>query len=217
MLSEGYVYFSPVSRYRNDTSHYRGDENEGIVPIDPISIEIFDDNGRNIFEIIPRPNSVKLTQFDDDHILMFCAAMITEEILNDEEKYYVFNEEFKDAIKNFGDYVLIFYAEEFLSKLNLAQLNASPEFGYTSGPIIYRNLNEFSNTNVYSQTDSVYDPFFVKSEHYKMQNEWRIIVDGSDDYLPTNEDGSYIIKIEKLEWANIFDLETFLETFQLTL
>ena len=214
MLSEGYVYFSPVSRYRNDTSNYRGDENEGIIPIDPMSIGIFDENSRKIFEFIPRPDSVKLTQFDDDHILMFCAAMITEEILKEEGMHYVFNDEFKDAIKDFGDYVLIFYAGEFLSKLYQAKLNASPEFGYTSGPIIYRNLNDFSKTNVYYQTESVYDPFFVKSEHYKMQNEWRIIVDGSDDYLPTNEDGSYIIKIEKLEWAYIFELETFLETFQ---
>ena len=41
MLSEGYVYFSPVSRYRTDTSNYRGDEVEGIIPINPMSIKMF--------------------------------------------------------------------------------------------------------------------------------------------------------------------------------
>ncbi|GIP35916.1 hypothetical protein J2TS4_51260 [Paenibacillus sp. J2TS4] len=218
MLSEGYVYFNSISKYRNDTSNYRGDENEGKIPIDPICIQILDKNGQNIFEKIPRPDSVKLSHVDDDGILIFCTAMITEEILYNEGSHYVFNNEFKAAIKDFGEHVLLFNSGEFLSKLSKAQLYANPKFGYISGPIIYRDLNDYSNPNinVYNLTKSVFDPLFVKSEQYKMQNEWRLIVDGSDNYLPTNADGSYIIKIEKLEWANIFDIETFLEIFQYT-
>src|SRR5690606_353265 len=96
MLSEGYVYFSPTSRYRTDTSNYRGDEFEGIIPIDPMSISILDKNGCDVFESIPLPDSVKLSSLGDDSVLMFCAAMITEDILTNEGKYYVFKDEFKD-------------------------------------------------------------------------------------------------------------------------
>ena len=217
LLSEGYIYFNPVSKYRTDSTNYRGDEYEGIIPIDPKSIKIFDENGRNIFETVPLPDSVKLSRVDDDGILMFCTAMITKKILKHEDDYYVFNEEFKDAIKEFGDHVLLFHSKELLSRLNQAQLTASPKFGYESGPIIYRDIDDFSKTNVYNLTGSFYDSFFVKSERYKMQNEWRLIIDGSDDYLPTNEDGAYIIKIEKLEWFNICDASTFLDTFKISI
>ncbi|MNI80568.1 hypothetical protein D3C73_1371050 [compost metagenome] len=74
MLSDGYVYFNPISRYRNDTSNYRGDKNEGKIPIDPMFIKMFDKNGKNIFEKLPRPDDVKLTHVNDDEILIFLCC-----------------------------------------------------------------------------------------------------------------------------------------------
>jgi len=218
MLTEGNIYFNPVTKYRSDASIFRGDPNEGKVPIDPSKIVMKDQFGQNIFEYLPRPNSVKLSLVNDDGILMFCTSMITKEIMVKDDQHYIFSEEYKTAIKDFGDHVLLFNSGELLSSLNKARQTANPEFGFTSGPIIYRDLSDFSNQKNYQEdynsTGSVYDPYFVKSDLYRSQNEWRLIVDGSYEFLPTNDEGSYTIKIDKLEWADLFDTTTFLNTFQ---
>jgi hypothetical protein len=218
MLNEGHIYFSPVSKYRSDTSNYRGDHNEGKVPIDPSKIVIKDHLGQNIFDHLPKPNSVKQSLVNDEGILMFCTSMITKKIMVEDNDHYIFSNEYITAIKDFGDHVLLINSGELLKLLSKARMNVTPEFAYTSGPIIYRNLSGFSNQKsyheAYNSTGSVYDPYFVKSDQYISQNEWRLIVDGSYESLPTNDDGSYTVKIDKLEWALLIDTTTFLNTFQ---
>lgn len=114
----------------------------------------------------------------------------------------------------------MFYSGELLALLRKAQINANPKFGFVSGPIIYRDLNDFAATsnyqNAYKTTGSVLDPYFVKSNKCKEQNGWRLIIDGSYESLPTKDDGSYIIKIDKLKCANLFDTKTFLDTFSVS-
>lgn len=219
MLLEGYIYFSPVTRYRSDTTCFRGDDNEGMVPIEPSKFEMRGQFGQNIFEFLPKPNSIRYSIADDDGILMFCASMITNEIMIKDNDDNIFSEEYKTAIKDFGDHVLLFSADEFLSSLNKARQYVAPEFGYTSGPIIYRDLKDFSDPDsyqkAYNSSGSVYDPYFVKSNKYKTQNEWRLIVDGSYESLPVDDDGSYTIKIDKLDWAHLWDTATFLDTFKI--
>ncbi|WP_368293693.1 hypothetical protein [Dehalobacter sp. TBBPA1] len=220
MLSNGYIYFNPISKYRNDTTVFRGDNKEGLVPIDPSELKMFDKSGQDIFNFIPRPTTVMQSIVGDDSILTFCASIITENILYYNNQNYVFTEDYKSAIKEFGEYVLLFSCEELLTLLRNAQINAYPKFGFTSGPIIYRDLNDFTDAgsyrNAYNIKGSVYDPYFVKSSKYKNQNEWRLIVDGSNESLPTNDDGSYIIKIDNMKWANLCDTNTFLNTFSMS-
>lgn len=217
MLANGVVYLNPVSKYRNDTTIFRGDRYEGLVPINPFSLKIFDKSGKDIFEDIPQPTTVMKSIVGDDSVLLFCASMITIDILHYKNRGYVFNDDYKLAVKEFGEYVLLFNSEELLEQLRKKQKCANPQFGFISGSIIYRDLNDFSQTssylNSYNTTGSVYDSYFVKSDLYKSQNEWRLIVDGSHEALPTNDDGSYTIKIDRMKWAHLFETETFLETF----
>lgn len=217
MLINGTLYLNPISRYREDTTAFRGDKNEGKVPIDPLSLKILDESGKNIFDSIPRPTTVTKSIVDDDSLLMFCASMITKDILYYNSKGYVFTDDYKSAIKEFGEYVLLFCSEELLELLQKTQKYAEPKYGFIGGPIIYRDLNVFENDDsylkAYNLTDSSYDPYFVKSNLYKYQNEWRLIVDGSYGSLPANSDGSYTIEIGKMKWAHLFETEVFLETF----
>jgi hypothetical protein len=219
MLSNGSIYFNPISKCRTDITIYRGDNREGQVPIDPSSLKVLNKSGQNIFDYIPKPTTVMKSIVGDDSILLFCASMITKDILFYNDPNYIFADDYKLAIKEFGDYVLLFNSEELLELLRKAQINANPEFGFTSGPIIYRDLTDFSKEGdyqkAYNTTGSVLDPYFVKSDIYKTQNEWRLIIDGSYEPLPTNNDGSYIIKIDKMKWANLFDTKTFLDTFSI--
>lgn len=215
MLADGVVYLNPISRYRNDTTIFRGDKNEGLVPIDPSTIKIYDKSGKNIFDYVPYPKTVMESIVGDDSTLMFCASLITMDVLCYNNQGYVFTDDYKLAIKEFGEYVLLFNSEELLALLRKAQKCANPEFGFTSGPITYRDLNNFSGDylNSYRITGSVYDRYFIKSNLYKAQNEWRLILDGSYESLPTNDDGSYTIKIDKIKWAQLLETQTFLETF----
>lgn len=217
MLLEGNVYLNPISRYREDTTAFRGDRNEGKVPIDPLSVGLFDEFGNNIFDTIPRPTTVMKSMDGDDSILIFCASMITKNILYYNNEGYVFTDDYKSAIKEFGEYVLLFYSGELLKLLQEAQKHAEPEYGLIGGPIIYRDLNNFENDygylESYNITGSLYDPYFVKSNLYEYQNEWRLIVDGSYGSLPTNDNGAYTIKISKMEYAYLYETEVFLESF----
>jgi len=40
-----------------------------------------------------------------------------------------------------------------------------------------------------STQKSQLDRFFVKSNDYKNENEWRMIIDGLETHLPPNDDG----------------------------
>lgn len=216
MLANGIIYFNQVSKYREDGTAYRGDKNEGRIPIDPTKIKLFDNNGNNIFEDFPLPDSVMQPVQGDDDVLMFCASAITKEVLNKRENGYIFSEEYKEAINHFGEYALLFKSNDFLHLINEAQQNTKPEFGYIGDFIIYRNLDDFSDPEEhrksYKGTGSFYDRFFVKSINYSNQNEWRLIIDGSEEALPVDQNGAFKLTINKLNWSLLNDTETFLHS-----
>ena len=72
-LSDGYMFFNIVQNYREDKSDYRGDSNEGKIPINPQKIELIMQNGENLFDIVPRPDTVMHSIVGDEKTLMFCA------------------------------------------------------------------------------------------------------------------------------------------------
>ncbi|NLF42765.1 MAG: hypothetical protein GX587_08725, partial [Bacteroidales bacterium] len=143
-LAAGHVHFNPISKYRSDSTAYRGDRNEGVIPIDPTTMKIFDPDGNNILEKIPLPSSVRQSFVGDDSLLMFCASMITEKILQIDCNHYVFKDEYKNSISEFGDHVLLFHSAEFLNLMRKTQQNATPKFGFVSGKVMYRDLDDFS-------------------------------------------------------------------------
>ena len=115
-LKAGILYFSPVSKYRNDGTAYRGDINEGCVPIDPSSISIFSKDGEDLFaDLRSQCISAKYSLENDDTLFMFCAAMITSSVLqlkNSINNEYIFRQDFRDEMKKFGNYVFLFHLNE---------------------------------------------------------------------------------------------------------
>lgn len=218
MLKNGIVYLNPISKYRSDSTLYRGDKNEGMVPLDPTKIKLLDENGNNLFDKIRPPDSVKKAFVGDDDLLIFCVSMITTKMFRrNHSNKLVLTDNYKNAIKDFGESVLLFWPSEFLKLLKTAQKNAIPPFGFDGRPIIYRDLSDFSKDgdyfNAYNTTGNNLDHYFVKSSNYKEQNEWRLIVGNANEPLPKNDDGSYIINIGKMEYATLADTEIFLNTF----
>lgn len=223
LIKEGQLYFNPIQKYRDDGTDWRGDKNEGIIPIDPCKISIKNSEGKDFFTdlVIPHPTKVSESIQGDKNTFIFCSAMITQDILilrDGHNNEYILNETFKNVIRNFGKYVLIFNPYEILGRLRTVRSKYSPEFGHISGPIIYRDLEDFSERGDYSTAYNIsnnsYDRYFVKDISYKNQNEWRLLIDGFHKHLEPNCGEGFSIFIGKLDWAYLFDTPTFLNTFQ---
>jgi len=110
MLRDGILYFNPICKYRNDGTDYRGDKLEGHKPINPNTIKLIDQNGKDLFSdlCVPYPNSVTQSIQGDDDLFIFCAAKIDInnlcEINTDE---YVFSNKFKKSIRQFGEFAVL--------------------------------------------------------------------------------------------------------------
>lgn len=206
-LLNGEIFFNSIQHYRDDGTDYRGDPLEGGIPMDPSKVQIFDENGR----VFPPPTSVINIFRYDTNLMMFCAATLTEEVveLYDNKKYY-FTDQFKNAVRPFGDYVLLTYTEELISRIGLVVDDTGQKIALDSGRIIYRDLNDFSDYSQYYTTGSVLDRYFVKSIDYKAQNEWRLIINGEERDLVPNCGKGFLLKTKPLSSAKIMKTDDFL-------
>ena len=131
-----------------------------------------------------------------------------------------FSEDFKNEMIKFGDHVLLINIKEFEYNFTSKQKELCPLLAYGCGKIIYRNLSSFDdlkNYNPYNITNHVLDPYFVKSDEYVHQNEWRLIIgEGSEQKLKLDSDGSYILQIDPLKHSVLVETDQFLNTFTIT-
>jgi len=213
-LQNGNIFFNAIQTYRNDGTSYRGDSMEGKIPVDPTKVMIFDREGKDIFEMIPRPDTVVQSFVGDEELMMFCAAAITTEIMdNTQENKWRFKNEFKSAIQNFGEYVLLLWSTELLEHIESAIDLSGQKIGYDSGPVLYRDLNDFENTEEYRKTGRWLDVYFVKGLPYKNQNEWRTIIVGEREPLKANCGSGFLLQTPPFQhsWlmrtADLFDGE----------
>ena len=212
-LKAGLLYFNPVSKYRGDGTTFRGDKNEGKIPIDPSTFYI---DGKNFSNLIV---SVMQGFEGDGEIFMFCASLLTEEILLYQDNEYMICDEFKKAIRPFGDYVFVVRHDELIYRLREARHTHVPKYGYRQSPILYRDLSRF-DTDEYRESyksmyNNTYDRFFIKSIDYKAQNEWRLIIDGSEECLQPNNGDAFVISVGAFETGSVFQSDVFIETFRI--
>lgn len=203
-LQNGNIFFNAIQAYRDDGTDYRGDSMEGKIPIDPTKIKILGKDGKDIFETFPRPDTVTQSLLGDENLMMFCAAAITVEVMDNVggNKWH-FKDEFKSAIQNFGDYVLLFWSIDLLEHIELPTDSSGQRIGYDSGPILYRDLSDYDNTEEYRKTGSWLDRYFVKGLPYKNQNEWRVIIDGEKEPLKANCGKGFLLQTSSFEYSRL--------------
>ena len=210
-LQNGEIYFNAVQAYRDDGTVYRGDPMEGKIPIDPAKIKLYDQAGRDIFETIPRPNTIVESLVGDENLMMFCASAITTEIMdyvaND---IWKFKEEFKSEMQKFGDHVLLIWSLELLEHIAKATDITGQKIGFIDRRILYRDLKDFDNTHEYRITGSPLDVYFVKGLLYKNQNEWRVIIDGEREELKINCDRGFLLQTSPFQYSQIMKTTDFL-------
>lgn len=203
-LQQGKIFFNSIQKYRDDGTDYRGDSLEGRMPLNPNDIEIYSACGERMFDSIPRPDFVTQSVLGDENLMMFCASTITKNILTEvDENIWCFNDAYKQAMADFGDYVMLFWSFELLEKIKTAVDCNGQNIGYDSGMILYRDLTDFSDTHEYRITGSLLDRYFVKSKHYKNQNEWRVLIDGEQQSLLPNYLDGFLIESTPFEFSVI--------------
>lgn len=210
-LQKGEIFFNAIETYRNDGTNYRGDSMEGRVPIDPKIIKIYDREGNDIFEKIPRPDIAYEGLAGDENIMMFCGAAITTEIMdNDKDNIWHFKEDFKRAIQNFGEYVLLIWSIELIEHIEKAMDKVGQKILYDSGLICYRDFKNYTDMNKYRESENLNDRYFVKELSYKNQNEWRVIIDGEKDALTPNCGSGFILKSYPFQISRLMKTEELL-------
>lgn len=210
-LNNGEIFFNNIQAYRDDGTAYRGDKMEGKIPLDPHKIEIYDKDGNDIFDKIPYPDTLIQSFVGDEKLKMFCAAIIDSNVmyhLKDDE--WLFKEEFKNAIKGFGEYVLLFWEPEIINNIQNAQKIHRPKIIFEARKIIYRDLTDYEHTEAYRLTGSAWDIYFIKGLGYQMQNEWRIIIDGEDGEIKENCGNGFLLSTSPFKFGKIMKTSEFL-------
>ena len=81
---------------------------------------------------------------------------------NVRDDVWILRDDLKNAIKEFGDYVILLSSVGLHTKIMESEEGLNNRIGIDTGMIIYRDLSDFSDTDAYRKTGSPLDPYFVK-------------------------------------------------------
>ena len=148
----------------------------------------------------------------DDKIPMFCSGVLTADIMEiTGDETFRIKKEYIEEWKKFGNYVAVISMGEMYEKLQ-AYHQANPTRAFLYGRVKYTDImHEYSLTD-YSKEDELglYSSFFKKDLSYRFQNEWRILMIGSEPFVPENEDHA-VVNVGKFEYGVSVNLNFFEE------
>jgi len=164
LLNVGEIHFSPLINFYNSTEEERGDSNEGLIKLENVKIkEVKVEHptlGTYVFKMDETSNS-KMKTFIDEPYLCFSAYAITNRTFETSNEYTI-----DENMQKLGKYAVII--NEPLKFINMVVTNLKQQ-GLFVGEGMVDYLN-YSNREKYDLT------FFNKSEEFKHQAEYRIII-----------------------------------------
>ena len=105
---------------------------------------------------------------------------------------------------------MLLHTSELLEHIHTTPDPSGQKIGYDFGMILYRDLSDFEHTEEYRKTGSILDIYFVKSNSYSRQNEWRVIIDGEQHQLQPNCGTGFLLKAKPFDFAVLFKTYDFL-------
>ncbi len=195
-IINGKIYMKESGYFRKLEDNFRGDELDGLYPIDAIKSKV------SFVDVeIPPPSSMNVGFVGDDKIPMFCATFYCHDILDkmDDDSYRM-KIDVADELKKFGKYALIIHFGEFIYRIK--EYAKNHDLYYRYGMINYSDKKFLMESIMHKTFDEQLDAFFKKDISYKNQNEWRLILLKSDgSSLISEKSDSITIEIDKLEGA----------------
>ena len=198
-IADGNVYMKESGYYRKVDDKFRGDIFDGRCPIDV--------TGKTVTLgdiVLPMVSNAHMGFEHDDKIPMFCATLLTEEILERlDDKTFCFRPEFVQDMMQFGKYFVWVNLDEFFVKMKgFVETNG---FGAKCGRVEYvRIMSEYEEVYINNPERDLLAPFFKKDKQYQQQNEWRmILMSNSNSNLINTFEDHYVMRLGKLESASV--------------
>lgn len=213
-LKDGVVHFRPLSSFKNDSTHFRGDRLEATLLIDKSHPVII-----NGMDISPYIKEVTQTFDGFDSILSFSAAKLDYNNCHAiEDGLFTVNDDFIAEMEQFGSHFLIFSAEEFIWGLEESLKMHTCNFVYHS--IFYCDKTDHAAISRHfkdiEDTAEPYEYCFIKDyTPYAKQNEWRIIIHDINSVFQIEDSGGVNIKTNFSTKMPIFETAA-LKTLQMS-
>ncbi len=218
-LIAGNLRLTAIDVYRKIENNFMGDDWEGYIPVDPSTISLKNSKGEVIH--LPSPLSVKFSFVDYGQIPVFCASILNSNVMDKvSENSFMLKESFKCEMEKFLDgldekdkYILLFNSDELINNLKNSIYFKNKTIAYISQPVVYKDFKNYSsffkNLNPYNPTPDAYDLCFIKRNIYCWQNEWRLIVDGTEKVLDLNSNNTVTLQIPPLENFSLYHISEF--------
>lgn len=209
LFRNGNVHFNPLSLFRNDSTRFRGDELEGTYVID--TSKGFFVNGVDISKFGVGFRATQ-TYEDSDNVLIFCAAVLdngnSQPVRSNAINLF---DEFSSAMREFGQYAVVFDGIKFLESIRVALEEKRCNSAWAK--VEYCDKNDYKKVReIISKTkEKLGDTsiYFLKDESYRVQNEWRYVIDYivPNTSLVLNGNGSLDLKVPTFPVSQIIDLD----------
>jgi len=203
-IIQGKLYFNNAEYFRDIETDSSKDSREGKVRIDTSKLNdndpIFD------FNSIFSPEELNLSVKSSQKTPIFCCSVLERNMLIPKGKgEFDLSKAYLKEMEKWGNCVLVFSLHEFCSKVynkcfdqNIIPLMKKITYDQEENSLSYSEFVELMKFNKY-------DVFFHKTNAYKNQHEFRVVLGGAN---VAKDKGNYILNIGKLELATIFELES---------
>jgi len=203
-IIQGKLYFNNAEYFRDIETDSSKDSREGKVRIDTSKLN----DNNPIFDLISMcsPDELNLSVKSSQTTPIFCCSVLERNILVPKgEGKFDLSKAYLKEMKKWGNCVLVFSLDEFCSKVynkcfdqNIFPFMKKITYDQEENILSYSEFVELMKFNKY-------DVFLHKTKAYKNQHEFRVVLGGVD---VAKDKSNYILNIEKLELATIFELES---------
>jgi len=200
----GNIYLKESGYFRKLEDTYRGDVNDGLMPIDVSKTDMTMTVQKNGMVITAdQIKNFKAGFVGDDKIPIFCGSILNNNIVYETEFHTLkFKKEFIDEITKFGKYIAFINLDEFMAKVQKVLLEK--QIGFKCDQVTYVDiLNEYTNKPLgHHDWEKQLNVFFRKDTLYRWQNEWRLLLEPTEKNVLIGDDSDhYILSIGPLDQA----------------
>jgi len=152
------------------------------------------------------PEEVNMSYISSAKTPIFCCSLLESHLLVQSSlSTYDLSNDYIKEMSLWGNSVLVFSLDEFCSKIykKCKSMGITP---YMNKVQYNQEENKFTFTDFKRMMiQNKHEPFFHKSKRYIHQNEFRVTLDLKGQIPDSNH---YILEIERLEAAQIFELQS---------
>lgn len=219
-ILKGELYMKESGYFRKIEDGFRGDVNDGKVPIDikDMQMALEDPETGERLELndgITSQISNFTMGFSGDDKVPICCMFLLETGIMDEVKpgHFRMKPEYVSELRKFGKYMAVISYEEMYRKIKKYNSKKHRKKVIGCGKVCYTDIMSKYSVEDYLEGDRYsndYSQFFVKDNAYQYQNEWRMILVGKGSKVKKDKDHRRI-KLGKFRYGGIMKTDSIMD------